>query len=439
MCDNYLKSNKLYNRSTMRYRSPDYLQSESDGSGLPRKTAGLNSFSELLTGEEGKAQVFIRVNVKYAWSHHPQKPLSHGFYQDSFIPTKHQVSLGDLSSPNWVFNGHCSCRNMYQRFFSGSFNTKAPGCRLGHLVSPASDVYFQPRAQQCQNPLIQKASDFASLHDSFQNAHKICNCRLLTGPLGEVSVGQEEVTKPANKPSLNQEGLVISHVIDPEQPNLSKLKEAISHYFFDPDQLSDNHTFSHLETQLIKVMLIKKLVHDKKKSKIFYAIRNLSECDVAKFMLVNPAINRKNIIKSNIFKRAWKLLEKRHKANFNEYFFEEFMDTMSSDFFSIKVYRKDHCFNLADEFYCRCFVSNRFRTEFFEALQDEAFRDSVLRQSKHKFLNSFDYWMNETVMFLRKCPSPFERTTRLPDFKYGMSAKDFEIAPSLFLRLISKD
>jgi hypothetical protein len=224
-----------------------------------------------------------------------------------------------------------------------------------------------------------------------------------------------------------------------EPVNFSKLKHLMFQYFYAPDELALPAPLNTFEMRMFRIFLIKKLVHDKKKSKIFFAIRNLCDEELLQFLQTNPAVNRKNIIKSNIFKRAWKALEKKYRGDFSEHFFGDLIPNWPKDSFSIKHYRKTHCFNLADEFYTRCFVSDKFREEFFELLEDDEFREGVLRQSRQKFANCFDFWMTETIMFLQKAKTPLERHTKLPDYKYGMSAKDYEMAPSLFLRLLAKD
>jgi hypothetical protein len=224
-----------------------------------------------------------------------------------------------------------------------------------------------------------------------------------------------------------------------ESVNFSKLKQLIFQYFYSPDDLVISEPLTSFEMCVFRVFLIKKLVHDKKKSKIFFAIRNLREDELLQFLQANPAVNRKNIIKSNIFKRVWKALEKKHRGNFSEHFFGALISDWPKDSFSIKQYRKTHCFNLADEFYARCFVSDNFKDEFFQILDDNEFRETVLRQSRQKFANCFDFWMTETIVFLEKTRTPLERNTKLPDYKYGMSAKDYEMASSLFLKLLVKD
>lgn len=422
----------------MKSQLPVSLGSGKDGTGLLRKTECLDSFSEKLAGQNDKTPIFIRVNVKHAWSHLPLRPLSYGFSRDIPVLSMLHVCYKELTSPHWISNAGCNCTRMNQPRLHESFSSKEPIWRNCHQMSPHTDAYPRFRAQFSQNDPSSINALSASVKNPFESSLRPHNYGPINQQLGETS-NIEEVDSSNPLLNHNNSPTVIRNHTEHEQANLQKLKEVICCYFFDPVQLPDDCSFSHLETQLIKVLLIKKLVHDKKKSKIFYAIRNLSDRDIIRFLQVNPAINRKNIIKSNIFKRTWRVLEKRHKTNFFEYYFGEFIDHTPPEYFSIKEYRKGHCFNLADEFYCRCFVSHRFRSEFFETLHDESFRESLLRQSKHKFFNSFDYWMNETIAFLKNCEFPFERTTRMPEFKYGMSAKDFEIAPALFLRLISKE
>jgi hypothetical protein len=221
--------------------------------------------------------------------------------------------------------------------------------------------------------------------------------------------------------------------------NFSLIKGIMYQYFFEDSVAIPNLNLNPLELSALKVLLIKKLVHDKKKSRMYYMIRNLVNDDLYEFLESNPALNRKNIIKSNIFKRVWKVLEKREKGRFATHYFSESFDRFPRETFSIKHYRKHHSFNLSDEFYARCLESTLFRLDYFEVLADAKFRESLLQHSKLKFLNSFDYWMSETMIFLHKGKSPFERQNKLPDFKYGTSFKDLELAASLFKKLIQKE
>ena len=221
--------------------------------------------------------------------------------------------------------------------------------------------------------------------------------------------------------------------------NFSLIKGIMYQYFFEDALSIPNRSPNPLELSALKVLLLKKLVHDKKKSRMFYMIRNLTNDALFEFLENNPALNRKNIIKSNIFKRVWKALEKRENGRFVDHYFSEFFHRFPRETFSIKHYRKNHSFNLSDEFYARCLASKSFRADFFEVLADAKFRDSLLQHSKRKFMSSFDYWMSETMIFLHKGMSPFDRQNKLPDFKYGTSFKDLELAASLFKRLSQED
>jgi hypothetical protein len=230
-----------------------------------------------------------------------------------------------------------------------------------------------------------------------------------------------------------------THLYELSNESIQRIKRIIFAYFFTPEVIPCTALDSDSEFAIIKIFICKKLVHDKKKSNIHLAIRNLEKGDLQSFLLANPAVNRKNIIKSNVFKRVWKILEGTYKSNFSSHFFSEVADCFPSDAFSIKVFRKNHSFNLSDEFYCRCLHSKEFRKEFFETLGDPSFTEGVLRQSRQKFLNSFDSWVRDSVRFLINVRSPFDRRAKLPDFKFGISAGDLEIVAQLFKKLVPAD
>lgn len=218
--------------------------------------------------------------------------------------------------------------------------------------------------------------------------------------------------------------------------SFARIKKLIYHYFYKQDYLNIPFDFDPKELDIIKIFLVKKLVHDKKKSKVFLLIKKLTNEDLLPFVTINPAVNRKNIIKSNIFKRVWKILEKKNRHNFVSFYFGELDEKLPEETFSIKHYRRNHCFNLADEFYSRCFLSSQFRHDFFKIVQDAAFKALIIEQSTEKFNNNFDLWMSEIILFLQRVQKPFERKAKLPDFKFGMSIKDVELASDLFDRLV---
>ena len=224
-----------------------------------------------------------------------------------------------------------------------------------------------------------------------------------------------------------------------KQQGLDTIRQLLYDYFYEEDVREHYQTFEAMDMNVIKIFLIKKLVHDKKKSRILFSIANLRPDDLIKFMRLNPPLNRKNIIKSNVFKRVWKILEKRHEGDFHSFYFGQLSAKLSKDSFSIKSYRKNHCFNLADEFYHRCFLSKKFKEDFFEAIKDPLLKATILKQSKQKFLNSFDFWITEIQNFIKKNANPFDRAARLPDFKYGMSHHDLELSISLFEKILIKD
>lgn len=219
--------------------------------------------------------------------------------------------------------------------------------------------------------------------------------------------------------------------------NFESIKNLMFNYFFDKLPAECPIGFSSRELEIIKVFLIKKLVHDKKKSKTYVTIINLKSFNLLKFMRTNPPLNRKNIIKSNIFKRVWKILEKKRGLNFHQYYFGKMSKKFSKENFSIRNYRKNHCFNLGDEFYTRCFSSSRFLSDFFDCLNKSSLRRSILEQSKQKFVNCYDSWYSEIKTFLDKVNKPFERYMKLPDFKYGMSLADLDASVALFEKLLT--
>lgn len=229
-------------------------------------------------------------------------------------------------------------------------------------------------------------------------------------------------------------------VTNPGSPAFSvpKVKKLISEYFYHFLSTDDKVDLSEEELKVLKVFLIKKLVHDKKKSRVFHQIVRLTEETLLPFMVANPPLNRKNIIKSNIFKKVWKLLEKRHGADFHDHYFAVLSPHFPPDSFSMRLYRRSHNFNLGDDFYTRCYLSADFREDFFAALADPAFKGSTLRISQLNFTKFFEGWLKDVQRFLGAGRNPFELSSKLPEMKFGVSSHDFELAASLFARIVNK-
>jgi hypothetical protein len=218
--------------------------------------------------------------------------------------------------------------------------------------------------------------------------------------------------------------------------NSANIRNIMFAYFFDPERLSVDVALSPRELAVVKVMITKKLVHDKKKSHVNYAIKNLNLENLATFCNSHPAVNRKNIIKSNIFKKVWKILESKHQSDFATHFFGHLAEAFPENAFSIRHFRKEHCFNLSDKFYKHCLQSFIFRKELFEIVNSPLFTDNLLKHSKQKFLNCFDFWVSESARYLAKNNSCWDG--KLPDFKYGLSVKDLEIVGELFQKLLPR-
>lgn len=220
--------------------------------------------------------------------------------------------------------------------------------------------------------------------------------------------------------------------------DLTALKDLLSEYFFGKKSPVAEVPLSPIHLDIAKVFLIKKLVHDKKKSRIFHAIAELTPESLPLFLAQHPAINRKNIIKSNMFKRVWQALEEARPRDFHEYYFSALSARHPRESFSLKAYRKSHSFNLADEFYLRCFSSKRFKKDFFACLRRGEVQRKALVQSRERFGSFFESWVLEVRAFVEGRRNPFERSFKLPDFKFGLSARDLELTEALFERVLSK-
>lgn len=217
-----------------------------------------------------------------------------------------------------------------------------------------------------------------------------------------------------------------------------RVRDLMLEYFYFADFSQDFESLDYHQLDIVKIFLIKKLVHNRQSSRLLYVISNLKASDLNSFMRGNRPLNRKNIIKSNVFKKVWKYLESKFGIHFNQHYFGKLLDRYPCDYFSMRIYRRNHCFNLTDEFYNRCFLSLTFETDFFQCINDSNFMNAILQSSISKFTANFGHWVSEIDVFVKQNADPFDRVKKLPDIKFGMSIHDLNASVALFEKVLSK-
>lgn len=239
----------------------------------------------------------------------------------------------------------------------------------------------------------------------------------------------------------DMDGIEIRHISNkPSQSfpgyNIPKIKRAFEIYFYTEDWSAMPHSFSEKELALIKILLIKKIIHDNNRAKRYQKIVEMESSGLKDFMHSNPAINRKNVTKMNIFVKIWNRLRQMHKGQFWTKYFSEIKHH------DLRLYKladrgsiSSHL-SMTDKLYAACLKSTPFRSDFMDMLHSPGFFETQLRNSMDHFNALFTTWIDKVIGFVEKVPSVFFGQERMPELKFGLSKADMLIAPCLFEKLM---
>lgn len=227
----------------------------------------------------------------------------------------------------------------------------------------------------------------------------------------------------------------VSHT--PAMVDTLKLKKLFYQYFFEYPKQTFFPSITPEEFKITQLILIKKLVHDKRKSRVYKLIVNLPIDRLMEFLRVNKPVTRKNITKSCIFTKIWQVLGLKHGEAFYEYYFEDLVNNKNS---LIYLYKHQQILKnkLWDSFYAECFLSDRFKTDFLHILEDPRFKNEVIQASQRKFNKNFASWITKLEDFIANVEQPIDVNVRIPEFKPGITEADFDLCPGLFQRIIQK-
>lgn len=235
----------------------------------------------------------------------------------------------------------------------------------------------------------------------------------------------------------NEQQLFLSPISS--NSSISRLKKIFFDYFFGLPLTFSHEPFTIEETKLIKLFLVKKLIHDTNESKLYQRIISLQPDEVEAFMLTHRPVNRKNVIKMNLFIKIWHVLDEKQGRDFREYYFSELpqseMSTLFADSNSNKL---PQSLKITDQFYSLCFTSHHFREDFFNTLLNAAFKERILQQTKEKFLKNFEFWVVKLCRFLQKNQPTFSERIRVPEIKFGLSEADYDASVALFQKLVRR-
>jgi hypothetical protein len=175
-------------------------------------------------------------------------------------------------------------------------------------------------------------------------------------------------------------------------PNYN-LKRTLFVYFYHRENIAhynQKYPLSAFELKVLKKFLIKKLIQDKRKFKIMN-IQNLNQDNYAEFLRNNPAVYRKNIIKSKLFKKVIKMM-KSQISDFDTRYLSSTNDLNTEIFNSLDPKK---AYNLmTNKFYHLCFSNEVFKTDFLRLICDPAVIKSFISESKTKFARKIDGWID---------------------------------------------
>ena len=382
----------------------------------------------LLVAKNGPGGVFVThkiINLAYPNSSHTYPPFQNYNISQNFHPYPYN-NYGSYTIPH------------FRHFQTDAYNGK-----LAQNPFSNADRFFEQQEYQKSHNYVSNYTKEESYY-SYKDAENKEEVDISPLSLNTLDQRMPSFLSQQSFPLQTRATLDTYYIVNIPDADLRSLKRLLFHYFYtEPDrEIVDIPILSEECLCILKVLLTKKLVHDKKKSRVSHRISYITNETLPDFMQQHPPLNRKNITKSNIFKKIWRLLENRRRGNFLEFYFGDLAETQPSEAFSMKAYRKSHNFNLGDRFYTRCLASPEFRADFMETLQQAQFRANTLYAAQQNFDKSFHSWVVEVQRFLKDetASGPGwlgkkQLRARLPEVKFGVSSHDFNLSLELFGKL----
>jgi hypothetical protein len=216
-------------------------------------------------------------------------------------------------------------------------------------------------------------------------------------------------------------------------PNYN-LKRTLFVYFYHRENVRHynvKYPLSAFELKVLKKFLIKKLIQDKRKFKVLN-IRNLTHDTYTDFLIANPAVYRKNIIKSKLFKKVVKLM-KCHIPDFSERYIAS-ASGKNLEVFSNFDLKK--AYNLmTNNFYDLCLSNDAFLADFLSFINNPAIINSIVSESKRKFTQKVDGWIDALSQSLGDlCDDEDQSSLKV---RLNSSRDEVEEARQWFLSVVS--
>jgi hypothetical protein len=163
-------------------------------------------------------------------------------------------------------------------------------------------------------------------------------------------------------------------------------------YFYHRENLPNydrKYPLTTVELKILKKFLVKKLIQDKRKFKVLN-IDGLTQETYVKFLLDNPPIYRRNIIKCKLFKKIVKMM-RGTIVDFNTRYLSQCDDTniqIFSNFVPKQAYNE-----MTNTFFLTCLANTTFRADFYHLLQNDMLISRIVKESKKKFVLKVEKWI----------------------------------------------
>jgi hypothetical protein len=216
-----------------------------------------------------------------------------------------------------------------------------------------------------------------------------------------------------------------------EVPNYN-LKRTLFVYFYHREMLKHyplKYTITDKELSILKIILKKKLIYDKKHfKKDFQIINGLNQETYIDFMMATPPIFRKNIIKSKLFKKIVKYIISDESIPLSV---------------TASINLKEDFSQMTNSFYDKCFAQADFKVVFLNMIKSDTIMKSIVTKCKRQFVKRVDEWILalDKNIAIRDSISPMQcnKNNFMGDIKHirmATSREEVEEAKRLFLEYV---
>jgi len=193
------------------------------------------------------------------------------------------------------------------------------------------------------------------------------------------------------------------------------------------------YPLTNLELKILKKFLLKKLIQDKRKFKILN-IDSLSQESYIGFMLENPPIYRRNIIKCKLFKKLVKML-RASIPDFNTRYLPACNDLNLQIF---REFEPKQAYNqMTNTFFLTCFTNSVFRADLVQLLKNDEVFKRIIVESKRKFSLKVEKW----ITIFSKClcgDNALNECELMLKVRLNSSSDEIYEARSCFIEMVAR-